>query len=310
MTLTSDRMVAAGIATCSSLAIFAGASTAQAEMLIEYRIDEPTSTPYLANTGTAPGLGTMRAYNGSGDIGVSEADDTDLHSAPGTGVSGAPTDRAFVATAPTISTTAGDQNMGDTIVHSFTNSDFSDFTISGWFKVESGDWGASGSNNGITLMSYRRGDNWNFNLSTFGGEGDANPGLALKTDGNMQVGLAGTSLWDQPGEWNFFAVSYNGSAVSDADRLKFFAGDTADSVALVATADMTAVTFNADYDRVAWGADYLLTKGFSGLMDNLRFHNEALGQSQLETLRVSDVPEPSSLALLAVGAVAMLRRRH
>lgn len=44
------------------------------------------------------------------------------------------------------------------------------------------------------------------------------------------------------------------------------------------------------------------------MIDDVFFFDEALTGAQVEAIRVAGVPEPSTLGLLALGSLALLRR--
>lgn len=101
------------------------------------------------------------------------------------------------------------------------------------------------------------------------------------------------------GVWQHVAMTYNGT-----DLVGYVDGE---EVARLNTPGITTndpgepTLFGANSDGSAAQDSYL-----DGGLDDVRFYDNALTQSEVQAL----VPEPASAALLALGGLAMLRRRR
>jgi len=109
-------------------------------------------------------------------------------------------------------------------------------------------------------------------------------------------------------QWVFVAVSYDGTLSSD--NVKFYRGDTTSSVAqfgLTRTAAVGTLTPNSNEFRV--GA----SSGGTGnsppdYLDDVRVYDGVLSDAELESVRASNIPEPSTTALL-LGALLLTSHR-
>jgi Concanavalin A-like lectin/glucanases superfamily/PEP-CTERM motif len=115
------------------------------------------------------------------------------------------------------------------------------------------------------------------------------------------------------GKWYFEAVTYD----TVAGSALLYSGDQGDSATLaytyganVTTAgnlDISTNTAIALLDRFANGRNY------PGAIDDVNIYSGALNQSQLDSIQISEVPEPTTLAMLGLGSLAgiiTVRRRR
>lgn len=120
------------------------------------------------------------------------------------------------------------------------------------------------------------------------------------------VGSFGTS--GQIGQWVFFAVSWDLATGSWA-----WYGGTETTAATLINSGTTVIGSmaapspvpNASLGRTNSGAG-----SFSGDLDALSLYGTALNATQVETLRASAVPEPSTYALLGLSGFVMLLLRR
>lgn len=113
-------------------------------------------------------------------------------------------------------------------------------------------------------------------------------------------------------KWLFLAVTYDSSLASN--QVSFFSGDETAGVTLNGTGSKTgSIAASSQALRIgstpASGADRTPT----ALFNDVRIYAGALNPAQLEAIRASAIPEPSSYAavagLAALGGVFLRRRR-
>jgi hypothetical protein len=128
---------------------------------------------------------------------------------------------------------------------------------------------------------------------------DANPRFFL-SGGNVKTTKTFTDLIITENSWNHIAVTWDGN------RMKAYLNGTASSqerlfTGLInATSEPVVIGYNADWGGGV-GGDY-----FDGTIDEVRIYNRALSDSEIMAL----VPEPSTLAFLGLGALALRRRKR
>lgn len=117
----------------------------------------------------------------------------------------------------------------------------------------------------------------------------------------------GTS--SQIGEWIFYAVTWDFAS----GAYSWYTGTESDAVSLVNSGTSATTMVSPTSQGFAAGRSNTGSGAFSGDLDNIELYGSVLNSTQLETLRTSAVPEPSTYALLAsVGMAALffLRRRR
>lgn len=98
-------------------------------------------------------------------------------------------------------------------------------------------------------------------------------------------------------------MTYDGTVASN--NVKFYVGGTNNSVSLVSTHTLNSGTLGINTASLAMGGGP--ARPLDALIDNIRIDGVTSGAggvltlSQLETVRLAAVPEPSTLALLALG---------
>lgn len=163
------------------------------------------------------------------------------------------------------------------------------------------------------------GFSWNMNAAPNDGAVSAdNFRLAMFVGNNVSSGAgdfgAAFSSADAgaDNEWVFLAVTYDNSQASG--NTHFYMGDMTGSVTELGSAQtLPQITIDGGTARFGVGfTDAAPTANVSanGLQDDVRVYASALDATQLEAIRLSNVPEPASLGVLAMGAAALLGRRR
>lgn len=270
--------------------------------------------------GTAQTLLLNYNFNGSGSSAANNGSATNAaltyyggaaYSSAGTGVSGAGGDTALNNTG-----VSGMGTLGNSVAGASTESKSVDlgtlgsFTIAGWYNAETTPGGGGklfelyyGTNSAITLIA-EGGNRLALNIA----------GSSSGKNSTAQTGYSAT------GSWVFFAVTYDGT--TSTDNLSFYIGTSSTSLAAAGTRSITGTSIAFGMTGVGVGNGYnnnnAANRPFDGLVDNVAFYGAAdstgaLNLSQLDALRLSAIPEPSSAALLlgcAGLAFTALRRRH
>jgi hypothetical protein len=281
--------------------ILATTSALPAAQLLSYQFNDATNSATAAATGTVAGSAPALNIVAPALIG-----------ADGSGVSGAPTDRALNNTAAT-SMGGTTNSSGGRATHA---ADFESidnllkFTVSGWFKTDS----TSPLGGNAILVANRSG------VAGFDLHGDPNtPGnliLAVDNGSNTSPGFGATQQWVN------FAVTYDGTILQPGPNVFFYAGGINTPLTLVGSGTNTNGSGNDPADnetnplsigsRVLFGT--VDADPFDGLLDNIRIWNDIQPLAALESLRQSDataVPEPSAifLAVCALSGCIATRRR-
>lgn len=278
----------------TALTLVAVPST-EASAIVEYLFNETGTTAF--NTGSAA----------SADLTLgSSPDQGDTHG-PGGLLGSTALDHAFGDTSISARgiTPAGEVSELDGL--------FS-FTMTGWYDSERSN-GLVG--NERRLIDTGSSDDLTFRLE--GGESGPNQDmLRLRVEGMAVVSGAGTYPADGD-ELVFFAVSYDGTLT--ANNALFYRGTQSGGVSLVATQTINAGALDtAGSMRVGVGGrlGFNAPRTFHGTMDNVRIFGSttddsgALGLGEIDQVFQGDlIPEPASLALLALGAglLSLVRRR-
>lgn len=176
------------------------------------------------------------------------------------------------------------------------------FTISAWVK----DPPASGSRRLVSFFDVNKGFQFHFVNS------GANVGLSLVVNGGN---VASTQSDYNPSGWNFYAVTYDGTAGSE--NVRFFVGDGTtlsqfgDTVSLNQGAIQAPANASSVNNRLNIGH----ATGVAGinLMDQFRIHGDVLTQAELQSVMtyVDVIPEPATVGMIWLGALTTLlvRRR-
>jgi len=298
-----------GLVVLVAAVIWIAALSAQAAPIWEFKFNETGTS--CANTGAgspAPGIdNTRKGYYTAF---------ADLHGADGGGVSGAAGDRAIdfsgltthggvfpgYTYAPEV---AIDNSLCGPIATPTT------MTLSGWINAaEALPTNAYGPR--IYLMGmqgYPKG--WRVMLQT------------VETGKNMLALYAGNGSADawyyfditpvmastDTNKWFDWAFTYDGTQTTN--NLKLYMGTKTDAMQLVGTMNSGLGTLASGGNGFALNDNGNGGPGtFKGLQDNLRIDSAVLSMGELEAQRQADaVPEPATLSLLFMGALALMKRR-
>lgn len=272
--------------------------SANAALLLHYEMNEGSGTT-LADTGAgpaAPGTLVNGAWSTNTPGGASSAS---------VNTSGAAAGNLKYVSA---SDAAGEVDKLDAL---------SSFTLTTWVNL------AATPNGNRRLLAKQApttfsGFSWNFSDPGNGAARSASAfGMRLFVGGETGFTFDGVPagnpafVVDANNKWAFLAVSYDGT--STFNNVNYYAGSADGSVSLLATTTVNAGTTVANAAAFTIGhTDAGITSDTSipGLIDDSRVYSGALSLSEVEGVRLQNVPEPAALSILALGALAFQRRRR
>lgn len=114
-------------------------------------------------------------------------------------------------------------------------------------------------------------------------------------------------------QWVFIAATYDGSGVAGAAAQFYIGSETAPAVALTKSADgagIGAAGDNAASFAVADIGSFSGDRTSDAFFDDVRVYDSVLTPAQIEAIRASNVPEPSTMALCGLTVAAALARRR
>ena len=272
------------------VAIMARTLSAQAARPIdEFLFDEPAGF-FATNSGSSSVIVPLEMLkNGS------------WHDSHGPGLANGGLDQSF----------ADGSNAGSaqqtTLQNTFTIDDnnidtLKSFTLMGWLKSD------GVPSPGGNLFLKHDGAN-GFGLNAGGG------GLGLLVDGGAASSAAAYTTSDQ---WTFFAATYDGTIV--ANNVKFYKGTATgnfSNAVLVSTHTLNQGTVNDSGEALVLagrGGGNTPFYTFDGVVDVMRIFGSKTDDSGVLSLGEiqfwqTQIPEPSTVALLALGGLLILRRK-
>ena len=288
--MSFSRRIALAAVTAFSLPLVASAQTP----LLSYNFDEAGTQAFAtgsAATAGAPALTIM----GSGAA----------RGAPGSGVTGKASDRAFDNTLGSGIFGGGEAaHAGDFQPIDALNS----FTLTGWYYIAPGGEAIGRQASLIENINYQA------SSSTQGGYGvtgasSANAG-ALRVRVNEVTGVeSAPGTYADVGKYVNFAVTYDGTL----GVVNFYKGLVNQPVTLVGTAAYAKGPVADESQPLilgeSSGGSSLTFNPFNGLIDDVGIYGQALTLPQIEALRQSVVPEPTTLAALGLSTMLLRRRR-
>jgi hypothetical protein len=182
----------------------------------------------------------------------------------------------------------------------------SNLTLTAWINLQ----GAPANGNRITAKQLPSGlfDGFSFAFSTPNSDPISASNFAINLAlGGSTFGFNRSAVdLDADNKWIFVAATYNGSTV------QFYSGDeTTAPVALgsnlLSGTNPASLTANSNEFRVAATG----TVSAPVWIDDVRVYDTALDATALDAVRQSNIPEPSTLGLFAIGGIALVgfRRR-
>ena len=267
-------------------------SATGATLLLQYDFDESSTGNALAldsGTGTpAPGLfmgGATRTGNTPGGFSTGALDLT----TPGAGT--------YVD--------GGDSAKLDGL---------QSFTLTAWINLQdipTGNLRIMSKQGGGTFPGF----SWNIAdpLTGAGTRSASNFGLRLFVGGSTGFAFdpAPSALSiDAANKWAFIAVSYDGGATEN--NVNYFVGSATGQVLFATTTTVNAGTVN--------GSDAKFGIGFTdaapasdtappGFLDDMRVYSGSMTVSELEVVRLANVPEPATGTLLLTAGASLFARR-
>ncbi len=184
----------------------------------------------------------------------------------------------------------------------------SSFTVTGWLRSPT-------AVNGSAKVFI-------FGADTITGDGSGNStAIAFQSSGAMTFDARNSSLGGgtvlssgaflSVDTWTFFAISYDGGTVNNT---LFYRGTEITASSLHTTGHISAqpiVDFNGagSLSKVFIGNRQDRTRPFDGYIDDIRFYSDVLDGTQIEGVRLSAIPEPTTGALLALVGAGFFARR-
>jgi hypothetical protein len=243
-------------------------------MRVQYLFSEGSGTT-VANSGTAGSAGNL-AFGGTPSPTFSVAGFTPA----GSGYS----------MNNTASPAAGTGGYAQTSAAATFLDGLTQATITGWFNTETA---------ASLARLVDRGDNtvgtgqWSLYF-----DGDPNK-LQLNLGG---TGYVSSADFGGTNTWVFFAVVIDGSSS------KFYKGTPTSSSAAAGTFS-ASTGLGTNTKKLTVGNRESGSRAFDGHLWDIRIYDEALTDSQVETVRASAIPEPTTLAALPLlGSTILLRR--
>ena len=220
----------------------------------------------------------------------------DVRSAPGTGVSGKPGDRAFDGTSATgmgKATAEGVTNRGPVAVADKATpalSSLSSYTISGWMRTNQPVESAAR----ILVCTVVGKYNSILELRATPNAGGLTVDLSETPDTKEPKRKNSDLVYNYPDQWVFFAVTFTAMGETKTNVLEFYIGTLTEPTKLAGKRLFNGIS-GADTGVLAIGNLKNGQRPFQGLLDNIRIHGStkdasgALTLAQLEELRNNDI---------------------
>jgi hypothetical protein len=278
---------------CFGLALSSGVAFAQAPLL-HYTFDEASGPALDSGSGT-PSPGTFEG-------GASRSANT---------VAGSGYAADFTTESPYGYILSGDADKLDGL---------NQLTLTTWLNVSAY---TSGNHRLMSKQAAGTFGGFSWNMNATPNSGTVGPdnfrlGLFLGNNVNSSAGnfTSGFSNDDVGADntWVFLAVTYDGTAATD--NVRFYMGGVNTPVTMVGT-PLTLAQLTIDGGPARFGVGFTEAAATAntsviGLQDDVRVYGTTLGFGDLDAIRLQAVPEPSALALMGGGMLALVafgRRR-
>ena len=106
------------------------------------------------------------------------------------------------------------------------------------------------------------------------------------------------------GTWTHIAFTYDSTGAAGNEKVYINGVDTA-----LTSGGLNGSAIAAGTNGITIGTFPAGAYGFNGLLDNLVIYNTVLTEAQVNEVMMTNVPEPTTMVLLAVGAFGLIRRR-
>jgi len=287
-------------------AVFTLASSAHAVLLFDLDFNSysnPGTNNRVQSTGAAGGTFELRRSTTAGSAASLL---TTTANGVGGGVSGRADDQSFNETAATGMGTGYTGPVAYNVANTMSGvAAQTSVTIAAWFKTDST----------TSITSARLFETGNISMNSA-----ASGEITFSVNGANSV--LSSAAYGATQEWVFVAATFDGS-IASGNNVNFYIGGLDREVSLVSSARMNQSNW-AGLPALTSGGGIRIgnvgnnTRPFDGYLDNVQLYGEtsggggALGRDQLELLRLSQIPEPSTSAALVLGGVGtmlLLRRR-
>lgn len=185
-------------------------------------------------------------------------------------------------------------------------------TLTTWLKVDNY---TAGNNR---LLAKQNGapnfEGFSFNMNASPNDGTVGPDnfrLALFLGGSSGFGFGFSDADVDASDWTFIAATYDSADGS----ISYYTGGVGSSVSQLGTTQIAATNpgvidalgarFGVGFTDAAPGAD----TSVNGWQDDVRVYGEVLSLQQLEALRVSNIPEPTTFILAGFAIIGSVMRR-
>lgn len=250
--------------------------------VIQYNFNEAAG-PYT-NSGSAGGTGSLVS---TGAIGADSS-----------GVSGLTGDREFNNNGGPAGNAISGVNGSGGVSHSADIDALdtaTELTITGWYK----------SSDAISDLNTSSRILQDDGFILFGNNNTTDGGLLfqfLTTGGAVNAFSSFDSSFNQNDTWIFFAFSWDNNGGGGA--WNFYNGTDTTSVVGQGSGTVTGTLLNGT-TALAIGNGPGFNRPFDTSLDDIRIYNSSLDSTAIENIRLEAVPEPSTYALVLLGALSL-----
>ena len=167
------------------------------------------------------------------------------------------------------------------------------------------------TDHGASSSSYYFSISGSGNEHTLGRDGNDGTDYIYHWDG---AGQSTGTLQPQPAGWNLYIARYFGASLTGTTSAEAWIDSAGNGAVVLGAADLTnddGIAFNADANELRVGSWINGGSGLDGQIRAFQLYNSILSDSEIRAAAASmtGVPEPTSLMLAALGAIALFTRR-